>query len=75
MVLRAKERNALVATVTVGTPNFSASDWSTTSHEVQEPQSAWEPMTMSALRSLMTLAILADSALDPLIFTVDLSIS
>jgi len=75
MVLRARERNALVATVTVGMPAFSTSDWSTTSHEVQDPQSAWEAMTISALRPLMTWAIRADSAFDPLIFTVDLSIS
>ena len=75
MVLRASERKALVATVTVGIPAFSASDWSTTSHEVQDPQSAWEPMTRSALRSLMTLAMRADSAFDPLILIVDLSTS
>ena len=75
MVLLARERKAVVATVTVGIPSFSTSDWSTTSHEVQDPQSAWEPITMSALRSLMTLAMRADSALDPLILIVDLSSS
>jgi hypothetical protein len=39
MVLRPREINALVATVIVGMPSFSISDWSTTSHDVHDPQS------------------------------------
>jgi hypothetical protein len=46
----AKEANSVVAMVTVGMPNLSNSSWSTTSHDVQAPQSAWEAMTRSGLK-------------------------
>jgi len=75
MVLRDKERNSVVVIVMVGIPNFSTSDWSTTSHEVQDPQSACEAMTISALRSAITFATLADSWFDPVILLVDGSFS
>jgi hypothetical protein len=75
MVLCPKERKALVTTVTVGIPSFSISDWSTTSHEVQEPQSPWAPITRSGFWAAMTFASLAESSSDPLWLMVDLSIS
>ena len=49
-VSRANETNSVVVIVTVGMPNLSNSSWSTTSHEVQAPQSAWEAMTRSGLK-------------------------
>jgi hypothetical protein len=75
MVVRDRERKALVVTVTVGIPSFSTLDWSTTSHEVQDPQSAWEPITRSAFSPLMTLAIRCDSWFELLVLMVDLSTS
>ena len=47
----ARGKNSVVAMVTVGIPNFSTLSWSTTSHEVQLPQSHWEPMMMSGFRA------------------------
>jgi hypothetical protein len=40
---------AVVVIVIVGTPNFSRLSWSTTSHEVQAPQSAWDAITKAGL--------------------------
>jgi len=75
MVVRDREIKAVVVMVMVGIPNFSTLDWSTTSHEVQDPQSAWEPITRSAFRPLITLAILCDSWFELLVRMVDLSTS
>ena len=60
-VLRASCKNASVAMVTVGMPLLSRLSWSTTSHEVQLPQSHWEPMTRSGLRAERTFALRWDS--------------
>ncbi len=66
IVLCPRAIKALVTTVTVGMPSFSISDWSTTSHEVQDPQSPWAPMTRSGFSAEMTFASLAESSSDPL---------
>jgi hypothetical protein len=52
-----KSTKAVVTTVTVGIPFFSKFSWSTTSHEVQIPQSAWLAMTRSGLRWAISAAI------------------
>jgi hypothetical protein len=52
----ANPMNSVVAMVIVGMPNFSRLSWSTTSHEVQEPQSACEPMTRSGLKAAIFFA-------------------
>ena len=56
--------------VTVGMPDFSRLHWSTTSHEVQLPQSPWAAITRSGFRETMDLAIRSDSGADPEMPTV-----
>lgn len=75
MVPRARPMNELVATVTVGIPSCSTLDWSTTSHEVQEPQSHWAAMTRSAFMSLSALAMRLDSVALPEILFMEGSVS
>lgn len=58
----ASPMNSFVETVTVGIPNFSTESWSPTSHDVQLPQSHWEPITMSGLYFAMSLALRIESS-------------
>ena len=61
-VPRERVRKGSVTMVTVGMPDFSRLDWSTTSHEVQLPQSACEAMTMSGLTLATAFTIRMDSS-------------
>lgn len=63
MLVRARPMNSEVATVTVGIPSFSTSSWSPTSHEVQLPQSHWEPITISGLYLAMICAFWAATSM------------
>ena len=64
-VPRARVTNWSVTIVTVGTPIFSRLHWSTTSHEVQLPQSHWEAMTRSGFTEATALAMRSDSEAVP----------
>ena len=74
-VPRERVRKGSVTMVTVGMPDFSRLDWSTTSHEVQLPQSHWEAMTRSGFTEATALAMRSDSAAVPEIAFRLLSVS